>query len=788
MHNEKFWKWYDEYADPKLETRKETFRKIFEHLDKFDRPVIIIETGCVESDENWDGNGSSTILYTRYVDDRNDGSKVFSVDILPERVEIARKIAGGPNTTIVRDDSVAALEKWAEEGIKLDLLYLDASHLYWDNPLPSAIHHHRELMAAMPMISTESMVVVDDTPARVETDIPRIDLIGKGKLVAEHMMLCGADLKFCVWQTGWTNVVPLPVNRGDQEIDVLVYRARKKVEENNAVAAEQIYRLVLGLCTPPRTGLMRVAYGEACAFYARAFLNRRKISSAAEWFKEALLVDPLGTDYRLDMILLCLIPLGNLRVALQEAKIAVQVSPEYGRAWKMLGGVHHEMDNAQGCLDAYEKRLTIEPDDPDAILDRALIALDMADYDKVREMCGKVMAIEGNDRIPDAIHCLAMVAYREHRQEEAIALYQEAIDKGCRDSHLAYWNMSLSLSSIGRYKEGWIADAHRSDTRVNPALYLPMRRFHLPLWTGQPPIKEDGTAALIHVHGEAGAGDNLVIARYLSILTSKGYRVRYECPDDMVGLMRDSFPDVEVVGRAADYPGALGISPFDYHCPIGRLPAVLGTDIDTVPWGGPYLFADDDLTAEYRDKMDLKRPDRNISVGFCWSSGIREGVWIRKYGLRKSMHYDELASIVDAVWLDLIGLPVSLQVGPERSQHDGRIADILPDRPTWSDTAALVQNLDLIITVDTAVAHLAGAMGKQVWVLCPKDAASWHFMCWRPGASWNERSPWYPTARVFRQHQFEPCFWDDVVEDVKKALLGYRDFGVGYRSAEAAAE
>jgi ADP-heptose:LPS heptosyltransferase len=87
------------------------------------------------------------------------------------------------------------------------------------------------------------------------------------------------------------------------------------------------------------------------------------------------------------------------------------------------------------------------------------------------------------------------------------------------------------------------------------------------------------------------------------------------------------------------------------------------------------------------------------------------------------------------------------------------------------DTAALIECLDLVITVDTAVAHLAGAMGKPVWVICQRDASSWHFMCWRPRAPWNERSPWYPTARIFRQHEFNrPHFWDDVIEDVSNAL------------------
>ncbi len=99
------------------------------------------------------------------------------------------------------------------------------------------------------------------------------------------------------------------------------------------------------------------------------------------------------------------------------------------------------------------------------------------------------------------------------------------------------------------------------------------------------------------------------------------------------------------------------------------------------------------------------------------------------------------------------------------------VLDVLPEQPSWDDTAALVENLDLVITVDTAMAHLSGAMDKPVWVMCMKDAMSWHFLCERPGASWNTASPWYPSARVFRQHRFnEPHFWDEVIADINEEL------------------
>ena len=172
MRNETFWKWFDDECRPKLMGRAGTFGKMFEHLDTFDRPVTIIETGCNRRDpseeESWKGDGCSTVLFDRYVDARNDGSIILSVDINPEAVTMARKHV--QHAHIVTRDSVKFLSQqaklWVHDGYpEPDLLYLDSFDFDPSNPLPSAIHHHAELMAAMPMIRSDTLVVVDDSPA-----------------------------------------------------------------------------------------------------------------------------------------------------------------------------------------------------------------------------------------------------------------------------------------------------------------------------------------------------------------------------------------------------------------------------------------------------------------------------------------------------------------------------------------------------------------------------------------------------------------------------------------------
>ena len=764
MRNETFWKWFDDECRPKSRGRAGTFGKMLEHLDSFDRPVVIIETGCnrrdPEIDESWGLDGCSTVLFDRYITERNDKSKLLSVDISQDSVELALKWT--QRAVVICSDSVDFLGDLARENYSPDLLYLDSFDYDAANPLPSAIHHHAELMAAMPMIRPDTLVAVDDSLVTLD-DNQHVDIGGKGFLVAKHMELCGAEYAFCAYQVGWTKVGPAR-RMDDLDIRELVGRARNRVENDDAISAEHLYRRILAVTAGFLTGQARVAHGEACGFYAQMALQQQRLGTAADWFRLALKADPMATQYRVDMANKCFIPMGNWKSAQTAAEQATKIAPDMPDAWRTLGGVYHELNDAEKAIEAHKKQIELDPTDPGAQLDLATVYLDLDQLDEVQALCERVLH---TDRHGDALHCLAMVAYRRHDHEMAIELYKEAIESGARDQPSAHWNMSLALHSIGRYKEGWIEHEFREFQKSNPALYLPMKRFTLPRWNGEPAIKEDGNRAIIHVHYEAGAGDNLCMVRYLRVLAEMGYQVRYECAPELFDLVAYSMPEIEVIPRAVDYPGALGLKPFDYHCPIGSLPAVLGTDIDSVPWSGSYLCGEPKLVEEASSRFPFI--DHAVQkVGLCWSSGIRAGLWMAEFGGRKSMHFDNIWPLVDGCWKNGI-TPISLQVGPERAQqHD--ILDVLPKKPTWAETAALIANLDLVITVDTAVAHLAGAMGKPVWVMAQKDATSWHFMAERPGASWNTKSPWYPSARVFRQKTYQPHFWDDVVSDIAKEL------------------
>lgn len=789
MSKQDFWTWFNNFAAPKLSEskvfpRERTFRKMFEHLDSLNRPVYIVETGCVEDPDNWVGNGCSTILFDRYARE-NEGTSVRSYEIVPEKVSAARKLC--QNVWFYQDDSVEGLKELAEIGVEIDLLYLDASHHSWIREAPSQVHHFNELMAIMPSLHEDTLVVVDDSVISID-EYPSSKVVGKGGLVAQYALEVGADFQFCDYQVGFTNITGSPPD-DIEDIESLIERARAHDHARNRIAADRLYRLVLMATPAPWTGRARIARGEACANFARNSNQIKKFGMAIDWYRTALEVDPRGTDYRLEMIR-NLVALGAMNVARRETLIATEIEPDHPAVWATLGGVESDMLNAEATVAAYDRQIAAVlkscPDDAvalsDAYLNRATIALDTEDYDTVEVLCQMMRDLKV--RTGDAHHMLAMLAYRQSDHEASIELFDAAIANGARNQPIVRWNKSLPLHSIGRYREGWIEHHAGGTTETTvQAIYIPHHRFQRPQWEGQPAKLADGQKAIIHVHTEAGHGDNIAMLRYLPMLVERGFVVRYECDPSLVDLVRYSMPQIEVVPRAVDYPGALGIKPFDYHIPIGDLPYAFGTDIDTVPWNGPYLKADPEEIAVSREKLKLAGA-KGRKIGLCWSSGIRRNmnIWMERYGTKKSMNFADLRPIIDRLGDDQL---VSLQVGDGRGELAhwsgprpdalGGVLknlpiDTLSASPDWAETAGLIANLDLVITVDTGLAHLAGAMGKPVWVMVMKNATSWHFMCYREGSKWNEANPWYPSARVFRKPSFTDPSWAPVVERIAEEL------------------
>jgi hypothetical protein len=218
MRNDLFWAWYDKAAAPRLLYREVSFRKMFEHLDRIENPVTIVETGCVRLADNWDGDGQSTVLFDRYASTR-PGSAVYTVDLNATATAACAALVSSA-VTLYTGDSVVVLRTIARDlnakNAKVDLLYLDSFDLDTSNPIPSAVHHLKELVSIAAAGTKETLVVIDDSPSSVQV-IPIEDgkysvvsapiIGGKGMYVAEYARQVGAAMAFCHYQVGWTGLL-----------------------------------------------------------------------------------------------------------------------------------------------------------------------------------------------------------------------------------------------------------------------------------------------------------------------------------------------------------------------------------------------------------------------------------------------------------------------------------------------------------------------------------------------------------------------------------------------------
>jgi len=213
-----FWLWFNAEAAPRLALREVSFRKIFNYLDTLDssQPMVIVETGCLRTPDNWAGDGQSTLLFDRYLKDREAGGRCFAMDIDPAATAACRGLVG-PNTEVLTGDSVIVLREVAEQlrasRSKISLLYLDSFDLDWGNVTPSAVHHLKELVSIYEFVTPETLVVVDDAPMEAicgTNDDGGLILMrqpvvsGKGKYVAEFASQVGAKPFFSHYQSGWT--------------------------------------------------------------------------------------------------------------------------------------------------------------------------------------------------------------------------------------------------------------------------------------------------------------------------------------------------------------------------------------------------------------------------------------------------------------------------------------------------------------------------------------------------------------------------------------------------------
>jgi tetratricopeptide (TPR) repeat protein len=322
-----------------------------------------------------------------------------------------------------------------------------------------------------------------------------------------------------------------------------------------------------------------------------------------------------------------------------------------------------------------------------------------------------------------------------NRHADALASFDRALALA-PDYADAHFNVSLALLAVGDYPQGQAEYEWRWRRSGADAF---RKHFARPLWIGETPLQ----GKTILLHAEQGLGDTIQFVRYVAPLARAGATVVLEVHPELAPLLARQDGVKNVIALGAPRP------PHDFHCPLGSLPLAFKTTLATVPADIPYLTADADRVARWRPRLEAFGGPR---VALVWA-----GNRAHPNDRNRSLPLDKLAAIWAGTRARIVSLQRDLRPGDAEILGGALVLDLGCDLADFDDTAAVLAGCDLVITVDTSVAHLAGALGRPLWLLLP-FSSDWR---WTAAA---DRSPWYPSARLYRQTQ--PGDWDGVIARV----------------------
>jgi tetratricopeptide (TPR) repeat protein len=468
-------------------------------------------------------------------------------------------------------------------------------------------------------------------------------------------------------------------------------------------------------------------YVTAHANLGRTLRARGELQEAVASFRRAVAIEPDNADFQNQ--------LGSLYGALNRHDLAAahlrratELKPDFAVAHANLGQAFTELNRWDEAIAAYERAAALDPDDASIRVNLAFARDDPAGIADAEVQCRRLIAARSN--LPEGHNALGLILQKQNRLEESLESYRRAIALK-PDFVPAVINESLVLLLLGRYDEAWPKYEWRRR--------LPMLRRNeraQPAWQG-----DDVSTKTILLHSEQGFGDTIQFLRYVPLVAARARQVILEIPRPLVRLAA-SLPIDNITIVPNNRPPAAA----DMHAPLLGLPRIFGTRVDNIPGRVPYLMPRRPLVERWARTLGA---DARFKVGLAWAGNPEH-----KGNRSRSLTLGRLAPLLAVAGVGWYGI----QVGPPANQVKrlprDTLADLSPRLTDFAETAGAILNLDLVIAVDTAVAHLAGALDRAAWIMVafPPD---WRWLLGR------DDSPWYPSVRLYRQPA--PGDWDSVI-------------------------
>lgn len=463
---------------------------------------------------------------------------------------------------------------------------------------------------------------------------------------------------------------------------------------------------------------------------------------------------------------------GQLQDAVQSCLAALRIRPDYAEALNNLGNAYKNLEQYQSAIDCYLKASRLNPSSPTVynnmgVANKGLGEIEKAEinfreaislkpaYAEAHQNLGNVLQLQGRlDEAVASFHdalrldpqsCAAYVGLgntllADGRINDAMHQYESAL-KLKPDYPEARWNQALAYLLNGELEKGW--EGH--ELRLKFQQSYP-HAYGKPFWKG-----ENFQGRRLLIYDEIGYGDVFQFVRYLPLVKERGGTLIFECKPGLSRLLH-GFPGIDELLERGNQP--VPESAFDLQLPMESLPGIFAATLQTIPDKVPYLKPATDLLEKWQKRLENAR---GLKVGLVWS-----GNPYSQYDKMRSCTLSDFSTLAEFEGVTF----VSLQKGPAEMQLTNppqgmRIIALGSELSDFADTAAVIESLDLVISVETAVPHLAGALGKKVWTIL-SFVPAWRWMMERSD------SPWYPSMRLFRQTSRGE--WEGVMQEVAKQL------------------